>query len=375
MVIRVIVINQNRKFLSLQYVDPVTGKRKTKSSGTKSMREAKRLAIVFETELNHGLYKEPSKLSWAEFRHRYETEYVFTETRENSQKRVNSTLNVIERLMSPTKVQQLTPQWVSRFRAKVSQGRTVDTVNLHLRNLKAALNWALSQRIISERPDIKQGKRTKSKKMKGRPILVSEFEAMKSAIPSVSSIGEKWASDWIRLLDCLWWSGLRLSEALILTWDVWGDGIRISVSGEFVFLMISSDDEKGGKDRLYPVAPEFSAFLLKTPESDREGLLFRIPQKVGFAEIPGEVGRKISDFGKLADIVVDRTGDAVKYASSHDLRRAFGFRWSRRIFPAELMELMRHADISTTMKYYVGMQAEMTAKSLSDALKREQDNE
>jgi len=46
-----------------------------------------------------------------------------------------------------------------------------------------------------------------------------------------------------------------------------------------------------------------------------------------------------------------------KFASAHDLRRAFGQRWAIRIMPTVLRELMRHADISTTMKYYVGQNA------------------
>lgn len=48
--------------------------------------------------------------------------------------------------------------------------------------------------------------------------------------------------------------------------------------------------------------------------------------------------------------------------------RAFGYRWSRRIMPAELKELMRHASIETTMTYYVGQNAETTAQSLWQAL-------
>ena len=93
------------------------------------------------------------------------------------------------------------------------------------------------------------------------------------------------------------------------------------------------------------------------------------------ASVLSEVGREISQVGKLAGVKVDeseKAGQAVtKYANSHDLRRAFGVRWSRRIFPAELMELMRHENIETTMKYYVGQQAELTAKKLYEALNRE----
>jgi hypothetical protein len=36
--------------------------------------------------------------------------------------------------------------------------------------------------------------------------------------------------------------------------------------------------------------------------------------------------------------------------------------------PAELKELMRHASIDTTMTYYVGQAAEVTAEALWDAL-------
>ena len=56
--------------------------------------------------------------------------------------------------------------------------------------------------------------------------------------------------------------------------------------------------------------------------------------------------------------------DANKTASAHDLRRAFGERWAARLMPAQLMELMRHESIETTLSYYVGRNAERTAAIL-----------
>ncbi len=53
-----------------------------------------------------------------------------------------------------------------------------------------------------------------------------------------------------------------------------------------------------------------------------------------------------------------------EFSSAYDLRRAFGFRWSRRVMPTVLRELMRHESIETTMKYYVGVNAEATADEL-----------
>ena len=54
----------------------------------------------------------------------------------------------------------------------------------------------------------------------------------------------------------------------------------------------------------------------------------------------------------------------VKYASAHDLRRSFGTRWSKRIMPQVLMQLMRHESINTTVKYYVDSDAQDTAELL-----------
>ena len=52
------------------------------------------------------------------------------------------------------------------------------------------------------------------------------------------------------------------------------------------------------------------------------------------------------------------------YASAHDFRRAFGHRWARRVMPMVLKDLMRHASVTTTEKYYVNIQAEEPAKFL-----------
>ena len=57
------------------------------------------------------------------------------------------------------------------------------------------------------------------------------------------------------------------------------------------------------------------------------------------------------------------TSGKVKFASAHDLRR-FGERWASRVMPQVLMELMRHESIETTMKFYVGRNAQTTADVL-----------
>lgn len=61
-------------------------------------------------------------------------------------------------------------------------------------------------------------------------------------------------------------------------------------------------------------------------------------------------------------MVVDKA--AGKYASAHDLRRAFGTRWAKKVMPAVLKRLMRHASISTTMAFYVAVDADEVSEAL-----------
>jgi integrase len=58
----------------------------------------------------------------------------------------------------------------------------------------------------------------------------------------------------------------------------------------------------------------------------------------------------------------------VKYASGHDLRRSFGERWVHRVMSQVLSELMRHEFTETTLKFYVGRNAERTAATLRTAV-------
>ena len=64
--------------LMMTYKDPTTGRKVAKTSGTQDRREAERAAAVWQDELNTGRYQAPSRLTWAEFRERYENEKLTT---------------------------------------------------------------------------------------------------------------------------------------------------------------------------------------------------------------------------------------------------------------------------------------------------------
>jgi len=121
------------------------------------------------------------------------------------------------------------------------------------------------------------------------------------------------------------------------------------------------------------MAPEFAEFLAQTPEEQRMGPVFEPRGYRGDRPRQDWISKVGAKIGEAAEIVVetDPTTGKRKYASPHDLRRSFGVRWSLRVLPQQLRELMRHESIETTLKYYVGQDAERTAEELWRAYEAE----
>ena len=141
------------------------------------------------------------------------------------------------------------------------------------------------------------------------------------------------------------------------------------MSGKYVKLLIPCESEKGGKDRVYPVTPDFAEFLSSVPVDRRTGFVFNMLHKrLQVTRLMDTVSKQISDLGELAKVKVDQKGGTSFYATAHDLRRAFGKRWSHRVPSMVLKELMRHENVSTTEKYYVDIDADSTAAMLAGIL-------
>ena len=154
----------------------------------------------------------------------------------------------------------------------------------------------------------------------------------------------------------LWLSGMRLSESIDLWWDR-EDKQHFDFSGKRPFIVIPAETEKGGRDRRIPLTPDFAEFLEGLP-GDRTGRVFKVSRSSVV------VSHTVSEIGKAAGVKVDQKGDKVKFASAHDLRRSFGTRWAKRLMPAQLMVLMRHENVNTTMKFYVDVPANELAEEL-----------
>jgi integrase len=303
-------------------------------------------------------------VTWKAFRDAYQ-EHVDATLSKNTGSLVFTSFNVADDHMKPDRLNRITAQWVTKFQKRLlDAGRSPATVECYCRHLKAAMNWAKDQNWIATVPKFSKLKKAKSAKvMKGRPVTGEEFDRM---VEAVAALPERQRASLKFLLRGLWLSGLRLGEALGLTWDQWADGIRVDTSGEYTVLLIPSEGEKGGKDRTYPITPDFEELLFSVPAVDRGGYVFSPVLYRGVCRRIDTVSKALSKLGTSAAIKVDEKNGNAVYASAHDLRRAFGERWAKRVMPMVLKDLMRHESVTTTEKYYVGVNAQETARFLRE---------
>lgn len=353
-----------RKFFLVQWRDPVTGKKKTRSTGEARKREAERKAGTMLKDITEGNLNNAERVTWATFRQRYEEEFLPGKA-DGTANKVDAVFNMFERLVGPKLLASVDASvmslYVKRMRAA---GRSESTLKGHLAHMKAALRWAHRIGILAKVPAIEMP--TRCNGMKGRPVTLEEFERMLKCVPDV--VGEQDAEMWRFILRGFWWSGLRRSELWNLTWDD-DRMLCVDLDGRRPMFRIRGDAHKSGKDCLLPMPPEFAEMLGTIPESERTGHVFNARNRATGKRLKSEyVGQTITRIGKRAGVKVADGRGKVKFASAHDLRRSFGFRWAGRIMPNHLQSLMRHTSISTTLTFYVGRNSEATADALWEAV-------
>ena len=362
----------DRAAYQMKWADPLTGKTRWKSTGIKkggprARKQAEQVAADWRAEINSGAASIPTDLAWEDFCQRYLDQYA-SGLKDKTQRKIRSVFNHITDRVNPRRLTDLNEQRLSEVvRQLRAEGKSEDTISGVMAHLKASLRWAVGQKLLKACPTIPKPPRKKkagrTSKAKGRPITLEEFERMLAKVPDI--IGREHAEEWVFFLKGLWASGLRLEESTNLYWNR-DDRLRPILELDPPLLDVPGELEKGHTDRLLPMAPEFAIFLQAVPKASRKGRVFRLPGGGGQQVSAEWAGKRISQIGKAAGVVVHadaKTSGKVKFASAHDIRRAFGDRWAQKLMPAQLMELMRHESIETTLKYYVATNARRTAET------------
>jgi integrase len=370
--VKVRIVKVPRGNLALRWTDPVTGDTRQKTTGTLDGEKAAKQAADLETKLNSGGVVVYDNITWEQFRDRWDEERQAT-FRESTRSEYESTFNRFEELIQPRLLRAVTSQTVGQFQAKLAKSDMRPmTIAKHLRHMKAACRWANEVGLLETVPAVRMPRCGRGQKlMRGRPLTDKEFERLLDAVPTVVKAEEVEA--WQFFLKGLWWSGLRLSEAIQLYWDRL-DRIRIDFSGKAPLMRIPGSLQKNGHDQVCAVAPEFLKLLEQVPDSQRRGQVFALPllKRVRSQDWKDKTSKVGAAIGRASGIIVGseerKTGTRTKYATLHDLRRSFGDRWMRLVEAATLREMMRHESITTTMAFYIGRDAERTHAILARAV-------
>jgi len=381
------------RHIQLRYTCQKTGKEMRVSTGTTDRREAEKKRRELEARIVLGqpviqvqkANQSNPDMSWQDFREQYRTLQLAT-LRTKSQIDAENRLDIAERILKPKTLADLaSTNAIQTLQEKLLNGasslrnkpRSKHTVRGYVTAVLAALNWAYQQGWIEKPVKFRKLKVAKSRRMKGRPLTLEEFQKMLGAVSQV--VGEDGAKSWEYLLQGLWESALRLGELLRLSWDLPNSIQPRWSEGSCPTLEIPADLQKNDKDESIPLLPGFEKLLQETPVEQRTGWVFCPSYVRGFTFAASRrptvawVGKIVSKIGQVAGVCVaaanDRTGYPQKFASAHDLRRSCAQRLLKAdVPPLTIARVMRHESWETTQKYYAPGDVQNDAQVLRDRL-------
>jgi integrase len=329
----------DRPHLVLQWHDPDTGKRKSRSAETADPALAEDRRADLESDLNNGRYQEASRMTWERFRELFEAEYL-PGVRPLTRDRYGDVFNCFEECCRPRLLAGITARTATAFlaamrqrpgKARGSTGMAANTMDNYLMLLQTALRWAVRQKFLAALPEFPS---VKVPKKRPQPVPVESFERLLAKAPS---------EEWRALLLTGWLAGLRVGELYALEWEhseaaPWLDlaADRIHFPAEFV---------KAVEDQWLPVDPELREALEALPRQGRK--VFALTSARGSRMALSTVSDRIIRMAKKAGVKL----------TAHALRRGFGCRYAGKVPAQVLQRLMRHSDIHTTMGYYANVDA------------------
>jgi integrase len=327
----------DRATLCLQWFDPETGKRKSKSAETADPEEAEARRVDLESDLNNGRYQEASRMGWEGFRELFEAEYL-PGVRPLTAKKYREVFDVFESLVRPGKVRAVTERTLSAFLAAMRQrkvrgrvGMAPGTMRVYLQLLHTALSWGVDQGFLPKCPKFPA---VKVPRRKPQPVPVESFERLLAKAPE---------GDWRALLLTAWLAGLRVGEAYALVWEPGEEAPWVDLASDRIRL--PAKFAKADEDQWVPIDPALRPIL--EARLGLGGKVFNLRARDGHPLALSSVSDHVIRLARRAGVRL----------TMHALRRGFGCRYAGKVPAQVLQRLMRHSDIRTTMAYYANVDA------------------
>lgn len=314
--------NKGKDSYHLRWLDPVTGKWRSRAAGT-DRKQANREAAILEKELAQGTYRDLRKVTWTEFveehvqmiqgdRDRAEAK----RTLEEFGRRFNVPLRAVRYGMIESYV-----EWL-----KAEKKNKIATINKKLRYLRAAFNKAVKRGYLAESP-MRFWQMTREQE---KPIRIASDEDEQAMLKAAQETHGELLRAFVQIALA---TGGRRSELLTLPWE----NVIIEETPEGDKPCVRFMGTKGKKIRRVPL-----------DQADVD-ILRRLKLKT-----LKDGGPFIALARDLDDMWADMLAVAkVAHITPHDLRRTFVTRLVRAEVPLPTVQkLAGHSTITTTLSYY-----------------------
>jgi integrase len=328
---------KDRRSLVLQWIDPDTGKRKSKSAETADPEKAKEKRADLESDLNHGRHKETSRMSWERFRKAFEDEYL-PGCRPDTRRNYEATFDLFEAICNPQSLRGINERTISLFVSGMRKrpGRRLgtpsmmpSTIKVRLQFVHTALSWAVKQKMTHQVPEFPN---ISPPEKDPQPVPAEAFEKVLAKAPDAETKA---------YLLCGWQAGLRLREAFFLEWEPSDQFPYVDFLRQRIIL--PAGFTKAKKDQWVPLDQELRKALESLPRIDSKVFHFRDGRNVPLTV--GGVSQRIADLASRAGVKM----------TMKTLRQGFGSRYAKKVSTHVLQKLMRHANIKTTLRYYTAL--------------------
>jgi integrase len=339
---------KDRRHPMLQWIDPDTGRRESRSAGTDDEMAAEQKRADLEYELNHGCYQEASRMSWERFRELFEQEYAAGK-RVATQDNFRHVLDAFEAVCNPRSLRTVSERTVSAFVAglrkmKLRNGREGMkplSIKVCLQFLRTALGWAVQQKLL---PALPRFPAVKVPKKKPQAVAAESFERLLEKAPDEETRV---------FLLAGWLAGLRISEAMALEWEETREAPYLDFPRRRIWL--PAEFVKGDEDQWVPLDPRLAEALLSLPRRGKK-VFQLVSYKTKQRMTRGGMSMRVGHLARKAGVRL----------SMHSTRRGFLCRYAEKVPAQVLQKLARHANIKTTMDYYANVDDAVEAAVLGD---------
>lgn len=353
--------SKGRYFLKWKDPDPLSRKYLTRQTdiatrGVRAERAVARLAEALQEELAEKLRRPDADMLWDDFVATYKRDHLAA-TSEANRYKWDAAAKIFAKVaarevLGPLRMSDISPRLLVAFETQLRLDVAAGSVGSYMATLRSGLNWAASLEMCRYLPPSRaRGRQVQSlPAMRLDPISEESLEAMCDVAHRV--VGRSSAESVQDYLRALWLSGCRMQEPLSIHAERRDCHRPLELAGRNPRMCWVSS-QKNRRDQIAPITMDFAAHMQK--RIFRGGYLYEPRCSTGPIKDRTSLSRLVSDIGKAAGVIAEPGDGDEGYATAKHFRSSFVTRWSLRGMPLErIQKIVRHADINTTRKYYLG---------------------